>query len=173
MEVALRLGADVASLVCGFAVAARVQGQSRWWRLCYSTSMACWLGTHFLLWAGMSNSAVTVAYLLCPVFVLVALVLLVRSSWENDTATHDGFRYRLPLTNVLDGLVAALAFLILATMSGTGLPTAGAITDDAVKLVFVTAQVAIVGVSVLVAMAYGPFRPHRTAPTTCSSRAAW
>lgn len=155
----LRLGADVISMGCAFAVASRVHGLPRWWRLCYGASMLSWLSSQLLLSAGASTFAAVGAYLLCPALVFGAVVLLAWSSWEADDNSHA--RRRIPLVNVLDGVVAGLAFLILATMSGVGDPTAAPMGSHAAQLVFVIAEVIIVGVAVLIAMAYRPFQPYR------------
>lgn len=160
VEPVLRIGTDVLSLVCALAVARRVRGKSRWWRLCYVGSMTSWLLSQGLLWTGASTSAAVVAYLLCPVFVLSAVTLLASSSWDADERRGD--RPRIPLINVLDGVVAGLAFLILTIMSGLGTRSPWQLSSDGAQLVYVVAEVIIVGTAVVIAMAYSPARAYRT-----------
>ncbi|KUI22263.1 bifunctional diguanylate cyclase/phosphodiesterase [Mycobacterium sp. GA-2829] len=160
VEPFLRIGADVLSLVAGLVVARRVQGKSRWWRLCYAGSMMSWLLSQGLIWTGTSTSAAVVAYLLCPVFVLSAVILLASSSRNADELRGD--RQRIPLINLLDGVIAGLAFFILTIMSGLSSRSPWQLSSDGAQLVYVVAEVVIVGAAVVIAMTYSPSRPYRT-----------
>lgn len=166
-ETILRVGTAVGTLVGGLIAAGRVDGLSRWWRLAYVASLASYLIAEVLRltntlggdnrWADV---VATLAFVLCPTLTLVALVLLWRCS--GSAASR---RWRQPaLTNVLDGLVAGLSFLILAAMgdfvhqlTASSLSHAGAV----VTLVLFTGELAVVGTAVVIAIVYDMDRPFR------------
>ena len=70
----------------------------------------------------------------------------------------------LSVANVLDGVVAGVAFLILAAMSGFRTGSIAAVPRSgvaAVEILFVLVEVVIVATVVLIAMIYDPSRPSR------------
>jgi diguanylate cyclase len=170
-ESMLALTAAVVALGYGVVSAARVSGMSRWWRLAYVASLLCWLLTQALRLTsslGVGNrgadAMATVAFVLCPLLALVALILLGRSGWSGS-GSHRGPLRQPTVTNVLDGLVASLSFLILAAMGGfvhqlTASPVN--VGDAALQIVFGLAELAVVGTAVMVAMVYDIDRPFRS-----------
>jgi signal transduction histidine kinase len=113
----LQLSAGVTAAVCGFAVARRYNGPQRWWRLLTAVGMTCWSGGQ-VMWSwyqlfdnrGLpSPSLADVGYLLLPVFVLPALLVLATARAEPSPRTaHFGTAV------VLDGLVVTGSLFILA-----------------------------------------------------------
>jgi diguanylate cyclase len=170
-ETVLQLVAAGIALMCGVGAATRVSGMSRCWRLAYVSSLVCWLIAQALRVTGsigvgnrVADSAATLAFVLCPVFSLAALLLL---GWSG----RGGAGRRLATlpqstaTNVLDGLVASLSFLILAAMGGFvhQLATLSpSLVTVALQLVFVLTELAVVGTAVVMAMLYDPDRPYRS-----------
>ncbi|PRC46987.1 GGDEF-domain containing protein, partial [Mycobacterium sp. ITM-2017-0098] len=123
-ESILQLSAAVVALVYGVVSAARTTGMSRWWRLAYVSSLLCWLLTQALRLTSSlgvgdhgADTAATVAFVLCPLLALASLILLGRSG-RIRAGPHRGPLQPSTMTNVLDGFVASLSFLILAAMGG-------------------------------------------------------
>ncbi|CAM3173561.1 putative bifunctional diguanylate cyclase/phosphodiesterase [Mycobacterium intermedium] len=165
----LQVCTGTAAVVCGLVGARRAKGLSRWWRLIYLAAVLFWLIGQ-VLWFTASPNADAVAPTpavvfnsLLPAFALASLVLLVRSSGR--IFGPGGLLYHPPVTSLLDGVVAAAAFLILASFGGFGagspasLPRSG---NPAVEVTFSVSVVVVVGVAVLVAMVYDAARPYRT-----------
>ncbi|MDW5613817.1 MULTISPECIES: putative bifunctional diguanylate cyclase/phosphodiesterase [Mycolicibacterium] len=165
-EVILQVSTSLAAAVCGLVIARRVGGVARWWRLLYVAALVAWAFGQILWWTGGDGAAsapTLVAYLSLPVFVLGAVVLLVRSSGGVTAPRDSPLRHPL-VTNILDGVVAGIAFLILAAMGGFGtnstasLPRSGV---PAVDVAFAVAQLLLVAWAVVMAMVYEPGRPYR------------
>lgn len=109
--------------VCGFVVARRHSGSQRWWRLLIAVGMAGWTGGQ-VIWSwyqlfddrGLpSPSLADVGYLLLPVFVLPALLVLATAREEpSPRPAHFGTAV------VLDGLVVTGSLFILAWEAALG-----------------------------------------------------
>ncbi|WP_081287985.1 putative bifunctional diguanylate cyclase/phosphodiesterase [Mycobacterium asiaticum] len=167
-ETILQLCTGLAAIICGVVTARRVRGMSRSWRLICALGVALWLFGQTLWWTGGTGAdgVPTVpgvaAHLLLPVLALAGVVLLVRTSGR--VFGPHGLLWHPPVTSVVDGVVAGLSFLVLATMGGFGagssvsLPRSGI---PAIELVFALAEVTIVAAIVLVAMVYDLDRPYR------------
>lgn len=167
-EAALQLGTGVAAIVCGVVVARQVRGLARWWRLIYAAALACWLFGQVLWWTGAAGGALKVAgvaaYLVCPILALAAVILLLRSGGA-IAGQRDGLLRQPSVTNILDGVVAGLSFLILAAMGGFGTKSTGALPrsgEPAVEMVFALSELLLVAAAVVVAMVYDAERPYRT-----------
>nr|WP_254849053.1 EAL domain-containing protein [Mycobacterium sp. GA-1841] len=143
-----------------------MSGAARWWRLLYVAALLTWLAGQVLWWThgeGPAPFTMKVSYLLLPVLATGSLALLVYSSGGLPTPREDPLR-RTVGTNVLDGTVAGVSFLILAAMGDFGthstasLPRSGVPTLD---VIFAVAEVLLVAAAVVVAMVYEPDRPYR------------
>ncbi|OBI93101.1 putative bifunctional diguanylate cyclase/phosphodiesterase [Mycobacterium asiaticum] len=167
-ETFLQLGTGLAAIVCGLVVARRVSGLSRWWRLLYTLGVGLWLFGQTLWWLGdnrvdhVATAPGVAAHLSLPVLALVGVVLLVHSG--GSVFGRNGLLWHPPIPSVIDGVVAGLSFLVLATMGGFGagssvsLPRSGI---PAIEMVFASAEVVIVAAVVLIAMVYDQDRPYR------------
>ncbi|MCV7150304.1 putative bifunctional diguanylate cyclase/phosphodiesterase [Mycolicibacterium pyrenivorans] len=169
-EAILQLSTGMGAVICGLVVARRVRGASRWWRLLYVSAMVCWLIGQMLWWAGsgradggVASAAGVVLYLLLPVFALPAVILLVHAGGGVTGRRAGTLRHSL-VTNVLDGVVAGISFLILAAMGGFGtrstasLPRSG---NPDVEMAFALAELLLVAAAVVIAMIYDPRSPSR------------
>lgn len=168
-EAILQLSTGMGAVVCGLVVARRVRGASRWWRLLYVSAMVCWLTGQILWWTGsradggVASAAGVVLYLLLPVLALPAVILLVHAGGGVTGRQAGTLRHPL-VTNVLDGVVAGTAFLILAAMGGFGtsspasLPRSG---NPDIEMAFALAELLIVAAAVVIAMVYDPRSPSR------------
>lgn len=153
--------------LCGLVVARRMAGWSRRWRVLMSAGLLSMFVGEALWWAqgfGEPVPAVSLAgYLLCPVFALAAIAALIRSG-GGLTASDESEARSTPVTTVIDGVVACLAFLILVAMGGFGagssvsLPRSDNVT---VEILFALAELFVVVLAVVVAMTYRPDRPYR------------
>lgn len=162
---ALQVVVAVAAIACGLSVARGQHGPDRWWRLALVAALADWvLGQtlwrlHVADWAPV---LARVVFMALPMLVFTAVVLLVRSS-GGVTPPPDSPRRQPFVTNALDGVIAALAFLILAVMSDLGTrfsPSGSAMR--VLDVVFIGAEIFVVGVVMLIATIYDPARPNRT-----------
>ncbi|WP_366515309.1 putative bifunctional diguanylate cyclase/phosphodiesterase [Mycolicibacterium frederiksbergense] len=161
----LQICAGVGAVICGVTVARRQHGADRWWRLMFVAALLTWMLGQTLWRLHVADSApvlVRAVYLSIPVLVLTSVVLLVRSSGGVMSPPDSPLRQPF-VTNVLDGVIAGLAFLILAVMSDLG--TRFAASDPGMRvldIVFIGAEIFVVGAVVLIAMIYDPGRPNRT-----------
>ena len=166
----LQAGTGLGAMVCAVVVVRRVVGLPRWWRLLVIAATASWLVGEMLWWlsgAGSSGSAApsaaVAAYFLPPIFSLAAMVLLVRSG-RGLRGGQDGPLRHSRVVAVLDGLVAAAAFSILAFVAGLGALTGAALPrsqNTSVVIAYSLVELIVVVVSVLMAMAYRRGRPYR------------
>lgn len=169
-EAILQLAAGLGAVVCGLVVGLRTEGMARWWRLLLVAGLTAWLVGQSLWWAGGAGAdgdpvapAGLVAYLLCPVFALASVVVLVRSS-GGATEPQDGWLRQFRATTVLDGVVAAAAFLILIAIGDFGVASTASLPRSAnavVDLGFVFAELVAVVAAVVMTMIYRPERPFR------------
>ncbi|KRD14236.1 diguanylate phosphodiesterase [Mycobacterium sp. Root265] len=161
----LQICAGVGAIVCGLTVARREHGTERWWRLVFVAALVNWALGQTLWQLHMADWAPVLArivYLSIPVLVFTSVVLLVRSS-GGVTAPPDSPLRQPFVTNALDGVIAGLAFLILAVMSDLGTRFAASSTHMRVlDVIFIGAEIFVVGTVVLIAMIYDPSRPNRT-----------
>ncbi|MGU3499390.1 putative bifunctional diguanylate cyclase/phosphodiesterase [Mycobacterium sp. C31M] len=152
----------------GLVVALRMSGTARWWRLLYVVALVAWVAGEILWWAGVAQLtpewARTTYLMVLPALALTSVILLVYSSGGVTGPPDSPLRQPL-VTNVLDGIIAGLAYLILAVManfetrtSRVSTPTGSAPLD----IVFAAGELILVGVAVLIAMIYEPGRPGRT-----------
>lgn len=165
-ELILQASTGLGAAACGVFFAARVSGIDRWWRLTGAAALVTWVVGETLWWSGVGDQApslVRAIYLLIPILALGVAVLLVRSS-GGVTGPPDSPLRQPFVTNLLDGVVAAVAFLILAMMGDFGtssvgqLPHAGALSLD---IVFACMEIVVIGAVVVIAMVYEPGRPQR------------
>lgn len=169
-EPIIQLTVAVGTLVVGLVSAARVSGMSRWWRLAYVASLSFFLLTQYLRSTdsvGVGDRAadfvVIAAFVMCPALALVALVLLGRSGRSGDAPHRVPMRQTVTI-NVLDGLVASLAFFTLAAMGGfvhqlTDAPQVGTV---ALQVVLMLGELLVVGTAVVMVMLFDMDRPFRT-----------
>jgi signal transduction histidine kinase len=119
----LQMATGLTAAVCGFVVAQRYRGSQRRWRLLIAVGMSCWTGGQ-VMWSwyqllddrGLpSPSLADVGYLLLPVFVLPALLVLATAREEpSPRPAHFGAAV------VLDGLVVTGSLFILAWEAALG-----------------------------------------------------
>ncbi len=168
-ETAIQLAVAVGTLVVGVVSAARVRGLSRWWRLACVLSLAFFVVAQGLRLTGsiglgnrFADSAVTIASVLCPVFSLVALIVLGRSARRVISPQRMALRQSVA-TNVLDGLVAALSFFILAALGGfvNRLSVSPQVGSVGLELVLMLGELLVVGTAVMMVMLYDMDRPFR------------
>jgi len=166
---AAKVSAGVAVLVCGLMVAWRVTGKARLWRVLGVATLLCHLVGDTIWWSsrattgGIAPWPAVVCYFLSAALALAALAVLASAG-----IGIPNWRDRLVRTSrvitVIDGLVAAIAFVILAVIAGVGalagaaLPRSG---NTAVVIVYTAFQVLLVVTAVLIAMLYRRDRPYR------------
>ena len=119
----LQLSTGLTAAICGFLMARRHSGPQRRWRLLIAVGMACWTAGQ-LVWSwyqlfenrGLpSPSLADVGYLLLPVFVLPALLVLATAREEpSPRPAHVGTAV------VLDGLVVTGSLFILVWEAALG-----------------------------------------------------
>ena len=161
------LGTALGGGLCGLIVAHRVTGWARRWRLLLSTGLLFLFVGEALWWAqgfGEPVPAVSLfAYLMCPMLALAAIGALVKAG-GGLTGSDDTEVRPTPITTVIDGVVACLAFLILVAMGGFGvgssvsLPRSDNVTFE---FLFALAELCVVVLAVVVAMTFQADRPCR------------
>ncbi|MFS0900497.1 putative bifunctional diguanylate cyclase/phosphodiesterase [Mycolicibacterium litorale] len=160
----------ISALCIAVLVARRTTGVARWWRLLVAAAMASWLVAEvaWFLSAGGDGEGgaplfAVVAYFLPPVLSLAAMVVLARGGGGLH-GRHDGPLRHSRAVAVLDGLVAAVAFSILAYIAGLGARTGAALPRSertAVVVAYSVLELVVVVVAALMAMAYRRNRPDR------------
>jgi diguanylate cyclase (GGDEF)-like protein len=171
IALALQAVVGTGAMLCAVVVARRVVGVSRWWRLLVIAATASWLVGEISWWlsgaGGSSHVAPPVgvaAYFLPPVLSLAAMILMAHGG-RGLQGKPDGPLRHSRVVAVLDGLVAAAAFSILAFMAGLGAMTGAALPrsdNTSVVIAYSLLELTVVVVSVLIAMAYRRGRPYRT-----------
>jgi diguanylate cyclase (GGDEF)-like protein len=165
-EVILQLTAGLCATAWAITTAWRLSARARWWRLIFAGAAVCWLLGHVFRWTttgGVAKVGASAAYLTATALAAVAVILLVNASDSMSGTARSQWR-ALSVANVLDGVVAGIAFLILAAMSGFRTGAIAAVPRSgvaAVEIVYVLLEVFIVAVVVLIAMIYDPGRPSR------------
>ncbi|MGB2920295.1 MAG: hypothetical protein WA944_12920 [Mycobacterium sp.] len=104
-----------------------------------------------------------IAYSLCPVFALASVVVLVRSSGGVTEPRDDALRHSRDIT-VLDGVVAAVAFLILCAIGDFGVGSTASLPrseNPVIEVGFALAGLVVVVAAVVITMVYSPERPFR------------
>ncbi|WP_404822706.1 putative bifunctional diguanylate cyclase/phosphodiesterase [Mycolicibacterium baixiangningiae] len=169
VAVVLQAAIGITAMVIGAVVARRSKGVSRWWRLLVTAAMGSWLVAEvawFLGAAGNGASAppvAVVAYFLPPVLSLAAMVVLARGGGGLHGRQDGPLRHSRAVA-VLDGLVAAAAFSILAYIAGLGAMTGAALPrsqNTTVVVAYSLLELMVVVVAALMAMAYRRDRPYR------------
>lgn len=169
VHLAFQAIAGIAVLVCGLTVVWRVTGKARVWRLLGVATLLSHLAGDVIWWS--SNSAAggpapwpaVALYFLSALLALAALAVLA-SVGVGGPARRDGPVRTARMVTVIDGLVAALAFVILAVIAGVGalagaaLPRSG---NTAVAITYTAIQLVVVVSAVLIAMLYRRDRPYR------------
>nr|WP_234789170.1 EAL domain-containing protein [Mycolicibacterium monacense] len=164
----LQAAVGMSALVAAALVARRTTGFARWWRLLVFAAMSSWLVaevTWVLGGAGRGGAeahpVAVVAYFMPPVLSLAAMIVLARGGGLRGR--HSGLRHSRVVA-VLDGLVAASAFSILAFIAGLGAMTGAALPRSQsvpVVVAYSALETAVVVVAALMAMAYRRDRPDR------------
>lgn len=165
---ALQAMAGIAVLVCGLAVARRVTGKARLWRLLGVATLVSHLIGDAIWWS--SNSAggtapwpSVVAYFVSALLALAALAVLASVGVGLAPPRRGPIRIAR-VVNGIDGLVSAISFVILAVIAGVGalagasLPRSG---NTAVVVAYTAVQTVVVVSAVLIAMLYRHDRPYR------------
>lgn len=165
-EAILHLTAGLCAAVWGFIAARRVSARSRGWRLAFAAAALCWLLAQVLWWTstgGVLRVGASITYLAATALAAVAVILVVNASGRVAKPASSLSR-AVSVANVLDGVVAGIAFLLLAAMSGFRTGSIAAVPGSGaarVEIVYVLIEVFIVAALVLVAMIYDPSRPSR------------
>jgi diguanylate cyclase (GGDEF)-like protein len=169
MYFALQAIAGIAVLVCGLSVALRVTGKARIWRLLGVATLLSHLAGDAIWWSSRAAAGGTApwpavaAYFLSAALALAALAVLA-SVGLGRIGERVGPVRSARMVTVIDGLVAALSFVILAVMAGVGalagaaLPRSG---NTAVVIMYTAIQLVVVVSAVLIATLYRRDRPYR------------
>lgn len=168
---ALQAVLGIAVVVRGFAVARRMHGPSRWWRVLIAVACLSWLIGELLWWTDggsadgrVAGASEIVAYLLPAVLIFAAVLVLGRSDGLTaGTPTIPGRPYSL-VAFVLDGVVAAISFSLLSYIAGYGGLAAAAFPrsdDPPVLVTYSLLQLCAVVAAVSLAIVYRPGRPSR------------
>ncbi|VEG52968.1 diguanylate cyclase/phosphodiesterase [Mycolicibacterium aurum] len=165
-ELVLQIVAGLGAAICGVVVAWQVTGLARWWRVLYVGALVAWAFGQFAWYTGSSETVSTparAAYFVLPVLALSSVILLVRSS-GGVTGPREPSARDPHITNVFDGVIAGISFLILAAMGGFGAGSTASLPRSgipAVEVVFAVAELMLVAAAVVIAMIYAPDRPYR------------
>ncbi|MDV3135284.1 putative bifunctional diguanylate cyclase/phosphodiesterase [Mycobacterium sp. 29Ha] len=166
---ALLVIAGIAVVVTGVAVARRVTGIARAWRLLGVATIVCNLVGDVIWWSngatptGTAPWPAVAAYFLSALLALGALALLAfagvgQTAWRSDPVRTTR------IVTVIDGLVAALAFAILAVAAGVGASTGASLPrsgNTVAVIVYAAIQLVVVAAAVLIATWYRRDRPYR------------
>lgn len=166
---ALLVIAGIAVVVTGVAVARRVTGIARAWRLLGVATIVCNLVGDVIWWSngatptGTAPWPAVAAYFLSALLALGALALLAfagvgQTAWRSDPVRTTR------IVTVIDGLVAALAFAILAVAAGVGASTGASLPrsgNTVAVIVYSAIQLVVVVAAVLIATWYRRDRPYR------------
>lgn len=166
---ALLATAGIAVVVVGAAVSRRVTGIARTWRLLGVATILCNLVGDVIWWSngatptGTAPWPAVAAYFLSALLALGALALLAfagvgQTAWRSDPVRTTR------MVTVIDGLVAALAFAILAVAAGVGASTGASLPrsgNTVAAIVYSAIQLVVVVAAVLIATWYRRDRPYR------------
>jgi diguanylate cyclase (GGDEF)-like protein len=167
----LQAGVGIGVLASAAVMAHRSLGVARSWRVLVIVATASWLIGDVAWWSsgagardGAAPTVGVAAYFLPPVTSLAAMVLLTRAGgglhgWQNVPLRHSR------VVAVLDGLVAAAAFSMVALMCGLGAVTGAALPrsqNPTIVTVYTLLEMIVVVLAVLMAMAYHRDGPQRT-----------
>lgn len=152
------------AVLYGLVAARRVTGVSRWWRLLAVGAVAGWLGGQLAWWArGDGIAPIWVPlYWLFPVLALASVIVLARTGgWVQ--MPEDGSRTRVSALTLLDGMVAAASFAILALFGFAHLSTASLPRSQspAMQVWFGIAELVLVVVAAVTGMVYQGDQPYR------------
>ncbi|GFG50411.1 putative bifunctional diguanylate cyclase/phosphodiesterase [Mycolicibacterium agri] len=159
----------IAVLIVGLAVASRLTGVARTWRLLVVATILCQTVGEAIWWftrggtGGTAAAPAIAAYFLAALLALVVLALLARIGIGGGHP--HGLDRAARAVAAIDGVVAAISFAILAMLAGVGaltgvaLPRSGSTTVVAAYSVL---ELMVVVAAVLIAMLYRPDRPYRT-----------
>ncbi|PRC41423.1 GGDEF-domain containing protein [Mycobacterium sp. ITM-2017-0098] len=172
VAVVLQACVGAGSMVCAVLVVRRVGGSARVWRLLVIAAMTSWLVGELFWWLSGAGEGVkaappvgVAAYFLPPVFSLAAMIVLARSG-GGLRRRHGGHLRHSRVVIVLDGLVAAAVFAVLALLAGLGAMTGAALPrsqDATIVAAYSLLSLVVVVVAVLMAMGYrrdGPYRAN-------------
>lgn len=156
--------AGIGAVVYGLYEARRVHGVARWWRLLAVGAVAGWLGGQLFWWfAGANWAPVWVTlYWLFPILALASVIVLARTGGR-FRLPEDGSRMSVSALTVLDGLVAAASFAILA-MFGFGHVSTAALPrseSPTMQVWFGIAELVLVVVAAVTGMVYQAEHPYR------------
>jgi diguanylate cyclase (GGDEF)-like protein len=171
---AMQLSAGLAGVVCGFAVARRVRGHQRWWRVLVALGMAGWsLGQCAWSWYQLvdgrglpSPSVADVGYLSFPVFALAALFVLAHARARPDRERRQPAQWtgHFGAAVVLDGLVVTGSLFILTWTAALGQVVRATGPDAltwAVAMAYPLSDLVIVVVALLLVVFDRVDRPYR------------
>jgi diguanylate cyclase (GGDEF)-like protein len=168
LNTALQGLAGAGALVCALVVASKVKGPARTWRLLVVGGFTSWLVAEGLWWsaqeAGASSAPwlAVVVYFLPPVLSGIALVV-VAFGWDGVRGPRSALSYTRLLA-ILDGAVAALSFVILVVIAGSGGMTGAAVPrsdNNAVMVAYAGVELVVVVGAVLMGMGFRADRPYR------------
>lgn len=166
-EAILQVATGLGAAVCGLVVGARARGLARWWRLMYVGALLTWAGGQ-MWWAAtgveMPPVVAGLTLLALPTFALASLALLLKSSGAM-ARPYGGPRRQSVVSNVMDGVVAGLSFLTLATLGHFGAPSIGALSRSSsttLSVAFAVTELLLVAAVVIVVMIYEEDRPYRS-----------
>jgi diguanylate cyclase (GGDEF)-like protein len=166
---ALQAIVGIAVVVCALTVAWRVTGPARTWRLLGIATLLCHLTGDAIWWSTRATAGGTApwpavaAYFVSAAFALGALAVLA-SVGVGLAPPRRGPVGIARIVNGIDGVVAAIAFVILAVIAGVGalkgaaLPRSG---NTALVITYTAFQVVLVVTAALIAMLYRNDRPYR------------
>ncbi|UXA19454.1 bifunctional diguanylate cyclase/phosphodiesterase [Mycobacterium sp. SMC-4] len=165
-ETLLRALTSLGAAALGVVMASRMNGLARWWRLLSVGALLTWLIGQLMWFASAAQAVPVVAqalYVVIPVLALGSLALLFTSSGGVARRGGGTVRHRL-ITNVMDGVVAGLSFLVLAILGRFGANTVELISGSeapAPGVVFAVGELLVVATIVMMVMLYDADRPYR------------
>jgi diguanylate cyclase len=164
----LQAVAGVGALVCALVTASQVSGPARTWRLLVLGGFVSWLIAEGLWMSARATGDGTapwlavVAYFLPPLFSGAAMVIL-GYSWDGVRGLRTALSYTRLLA-MLDGAVAAISFVILVVIAGSGGEHGAAVPrsdSHAVMVAYAGVELVVVVAAVLMGMGFRSDRPYR------------
>lgn len=160
----LQLGFSLGMAVYGLMVARRTHGASRWWRVLAVAAVLSLAVGELTRWGGPGAASVGVVFYFSFLVLALAAVLVLAQGVGGVTARWFRSSRTEMVTIVLDGLVATVAFAILAIMGGLGvtadssLPRSG---GAGVEIAYAVGELILVVIAATTGMFYAPERPCR------------